>query len=145
MEKFCLFISIAMLCVACNSNSPTKAYQGVWEPIEGHYGDPIVEFGDTVGWFWYSTFYNEVVISSNKMVATSSHVTKQYEYHYQMLRDDVIELERTFLGDSSRPDYVVETRMYFDEDNNLIIENFSAGDLFNNYPPRYFPVKMKKK
>ncbi len=141
MKKVFLLTLIAGL-ASCNTNSPTKAYEGVWEVMKDQ--DSVIVLNDSTRYvIGYSSYYDNVVITSKTMTATSQ--TDKYEYHYRILRDSIIELERTFLNDPTRQDYVVETKMYFNKDKHLIIENFSLGDISQVSPPTYRPVMLKRK
>ena len=142
MKKVFLLTLIAGVLASCNTNSPTKAYEGVWEVMKGQ--DSVIVLNDSSRYvIGYSSYYDNVVITSKTMTASSQ--TDKYEYHYRILRDSIIELERTFLNDPTRQDYVVETKMYFNKDKHLIIENFSLGDISQIAPPTYRPVMLKRK
>ncbi len=71
MKKYQLlsFTVLAFILVACNTNSPTKPYEGTWSVMEGQ-TYPYIYGDDTLGHFAYSTYYKTIVISSNKMIAT---------------------------------------------------------------------------
>ncbi len=80
------------------------------------------------------------------MIATRrSDANIRHEYHYRVLRDSVIELERTYLQSPERPDYKLETRMYFDENHHLIIEKFCEAEFYPFDPPSYFSVMLERK
>lgn len=149
MKKYQLlsFAVLAFILVACNTNSPTKPYEGTWSVMEGQ-TYPYIYGDDTLGHFAYSTYYKTIVISSNKMIATRrSDANIRHEYHYRVLRDSIIELERTYLQSPERPDYKLETRMYFDENHHLIIEKFCEAEhnMTQVLPPPYYSVMLERK
>ena len=139
MKKYCLFVLAALAFAACNTNSPTKSYEGTWEPQEGYFKYIVYENGDIYSPM-YSTFYKKVKITSDQMIAFDSE-SKQYLYNYKFLRDSVIELEATFRPEGTLPARFIETRMYFDSAHYLIVEKFDPC----NWVGVYAPVKLKKK
>ena len=131
MKKFLFLALMACAFIACDkkSSTPTNEYEGVWNVIESQN---------------YSGFYKNVVISSDSMIAITRKDNARYNYHYRIVNDSVIELERTFLQNSERPDYTEEVNIYFDANKHLVIENFSLGDLTQVFPPVYLPVMLEK-
>lgn len=123
MKKVILFAVITVLLTACNNNAPTKAYEGVWEPIN---------FGA-----------ESIVITSDSIygIYDNKHI---FQHHYQLIRDNAILFERCWIADTTRPDYQAEEAIYFDKDNQLIIENF-APSLAAVIPLEYYNLILRKK
>ena len=133
--KFFLFTLVvafaAFALIACEnkSSAPANGYEGTWNVIDTQY---------------YSGFYKTVVISKDSMIATARIDNARYNYHYRVVKDSVIKLERTFLQNPERSDYTEEVNIYFDANKHLVIENFSIGDLTQVFPPVYLPVMLEK-
>lgn len=138
MKSKSLFLLLFVALVSCNNNAPTKAYEGVWKTVA--HADYFLLSDSSFFVKEYVTFYNEVIITSDRMIADN-----KYTYHYRVLGDSVIELERTFLNNPSRSDYVDTVKMYFTEDKCLVIENFSLGSIAQIAPPIYLPVMLQRK
>ena len=134
---------MALVFVSCNQNTPTKDYEGVWTVMENQHKDVLLPDSSKLV-IIYSDFYKEVHIMADSMIAYTRSDNARYNYHYRVVKDGVIELERTFLQDPSREDYIEEVTISFDEEKHLIIEKFSPGDLSQVYPPIYLPVMLSK-
>lgn len=144
MKKLFLFVAVIMLFVACNSAAMSNGYEGTWTVVED--STQISALTDaTNGDIYYSRYFKEVIISKDSMIAFARLDNARYNYHYRIVKNNVIELERTFLQDPGRPDYVNDVAIYFDADNHLIIENFSLGDISQIFPPLYLPIMLQRK
>ena len=144
MKKLFLFVAVIMLFVACNSATMSNGYEGTWTVVED--STQISALTDTTnGDIYYSRYFKEVIISKDSMIAFARLDNARYNYHYRIVKNNVIELERTFLQDPGRPDYVNDVAIYFDADNHLIIENFSLGDISQIFPPLYLPIMLQRK
>ena len=132
MKKILLFAIPVLFLAACQTNYPTKAFEGLWEPIG--YEDCDI-----------------FVISSDSIKAIQSNTKQEhYQCHYKVLRDSIVELERTWMwkladGVVLKPsDVTSEAYMYIDKEQHLIIKYFlPESELSQNYP-NYTHLKLKR-
>ncbi|MCR5049549.1 MAG: hypothetical protein K6A36_00525 [Paludibacteraceae bacterium] len=94
---------LSFVLAACNTTASNR-YEGVWKPIDED--------------------YNRFVITKDSMYFVEEDKSHSFQCHYTILSDSVIELERCWLEDPERPDYIAEVAIYFDENKHLVIENY---------------------
>lgn len=124
--KKAMFISVLFLSsvfAACNTTASNR-YEGVWKPIDGD--------------------YNRFVITKDSMYLVDDDKSHAFQCHYTILKDSVIELERCWLENPERIDYIAEVAIYFDKNKHLVIENYMPT-LANCIPCEYYNLVLKKK
>ena len=139
MKKLCILAVTAVLLVACETNHPSKAFIGTWEPV---------------GYEEYDIF----IITSDSIKAIQCDTKKEhYQSHYKILRDSVAELERCWLKEttqginSSQSDlnseqfYIAEVQMYLDKEGYLVIHPFDIVGELSQIVPNYTFLKLRKK
>ena len=133
MKRINLFLiaAVTLLLAACNTNEPTKAYEGVWEPVlfDG------IEVPDLF------------IISSDSIKAYSIQLKEEYyQCHYKVVGKDIVELERCWAKQNNYPEslWKAEVSMYIDEQDQLVIKDFDPSiELHQNYP-NYANLKLRR-
>lgn len=136
--KLIIFAILSLMIAACNANLPTKAYEGVWEPvIESEYG--ITDF---------------FVVTSDSIIGTiggsGSEMWVKYRCAYKPVKKDVVLLDRCWMRDWNpdaiypEEDIVSETQMYINDEGYLIINEFDPMMRYEQIIPNYTNLKLRK-
>ena len=120
----CLMVVSVVACKSADKDNLTSEYEGVWIPVDG-------------GW-------DSFIITSDSIWGVNSDKTRCFQCAYKPLSDNRIEIERCWLSNPERIDYIDTVSIYFNEENHLIIENYIPS-LTHVYPPEYHDLKLKKK
>lgn len=130
-KKNFILATIAVILSACNLNEPTKAFEGVWEPV-------LIEGVEVPDLF---------IISSDSIKVYNFQLEREYyQCHYKVIRRNLIELERCWAENSGRPESFLKAKvpMYIDKQGYLIIEDFDPSiQLQQNYP-NYANLKLQR-
>ena len=122
---FCVLLCSMMISfVACKPASLTSKYEGIWVPVDG-------------GW-------DSFIITSDSIMGVYSNKTRCLQCAYRIVKDNTIEIKRSWIANPERIDYIDTVSIYFNEENHLIIENYIPS-LAQTYPPEYNDLKLKKK
>ena len=129
--KLFIYAAIAVILSSCNLNEPTKAFEGVWEPV-------LIEGVEVPDLF---------IISSDSIKAYNFQLEREYyQCNYKVIKRNLIELERCWAENSGRPESFLKAKvpMYIDKQGHLIIEDFDPSiELQQNYP-NYANLKLQK-
>ncbi|MBQ6764149.1 MAG: hypothetical protein IJP45_03065 [Paludibacteraceae bacterium] len=131
--RLIFFAVMAMLFAACNSNAPTKAYEGVWEPVNNggvERGDLFVVTSDSI----------------KGILGGGDAPIIYYRCHYKVLRDSVVELERCWMADfaGAEESMTSETYMYINNQGYLIIKDFDPLMQLVQVVPNYASLTLKR-
>jgi len=129
--KLLILAVVAMILAACNTNEPTKAFEGTWVPVvfeDVNIPDVFIITSDSIK----GILYKEKI--------------EYYFCHYKVVRKGVVELERCWAKQRNFPEtfWFAKVPMYIDEQGYLIIEDFDPSIELEQIYPNYANLKLKK-
>ena len=135
LKALCFSLLLGALFLSCRSNDPVSPLEEMHQKMLGQWE---AEHGPEVGKRW--TITEDSIINTAYYDVDTLHAAPMM---YQLLNDSTIYLVRCWVN-KDEPHYAVKTKINFDDENTLTINDFSQT-IAEVYPPRFVPITLKRK
>lgn len=126
---------IGALFISCQSEEPVINQPDMHERIMGQW--------EAEGWSPYNKKWTITEDSIYTTVHTNGETKHEFCLRYELVNDSTIYFVRCWVN-KDEPHYAVKTKINFDDENTLTINDFSPT-IAEVYPPRFVPITLKRK